>query len=76
MLAGVYSEWRGKMVGRTYDAGGGIDGAGQGVDGYYMGGLVVPRTIFAPVGGGDFFPRVVEGAVGTEDFHDARVRRR
>lgn len=43
------------------DAGCGVDGAGEGVDGGDVGGLVVPGTVFAPVGGGDFGPGVVEG---------------
>ena len=37
-----------------------------------MSGLVIPGTVFAPVGGGDFLPGVVENAVGTEDFHAGR----
>lgn len=44
------------------DAGGGVDAAGEGVDGDDVGGFVVPGTVFAPVGGGDFRPGVVEGA--------------
>lgn len=44
------------------DAGCGVDAAGEGVDGGDVGGFVVPRTVFAPVGRGDFRPRVVEGA--------------
>lgn len=44
------------------DAGLGVDVAGEGVDGDDVRGLVVPGTVLAPVGGGDFFPRVVEGA--------------
>lgn len=31
--------------------------------------LVVPWTIFTPVGGGDFFPRVIECVLGGENFH-------
>ena len=69
----ISGKWRGKMGGKTYDAGGGIDGAGKGVDGYHVCGLVVPWTVFTPVGGGDFLPGVVEDAIGAEDFHGGRV---
>lgn len=44
------------------DVGGGVDGAGEGVDAEDVGGFVVPGAVFAPVGGGDFGPGVVEGA--------------
>jgi len=33
----------------TNNAGSWIDGAGEGVDGYNVGGLSIPGTIFAPV---------------------------
>ena len=63
----------------TQDAGAGFELAGKGVDGDNMGRFVVPRTVFTPIGGGDFRPGVVECAVCGEDFHygcvGARVRR-
>lgn len=53
----------------TYNASGWVYRAGKGIDGDDMGGFVVPRTVFAPVGCGDFFPRVVKGTRGRKDFH-------
>lgn len=34
-----------------------------------MSAFVVPGTVFAPVGGRDFFKRVVECVLGRENFH-------
>lgn len=31
--------------------------------------FVVPWTVFSPVGGGDFFPRVIKCVLGGENFH-------
>lgn len=46
-----------------------VDVAGEGVDGYDVGGFLVPGTVFEPVGCGDFIPAVVEGVVGGENAH-------
>lgn len=51
------------------DASLGFEAAGEGVDSYHVRGFVVPRTVFAPIGGGDFFPRVIEGAIREKHFH-------
>lgn len=34
-----------------------------------MGGLLIPGTIFTPVGSGNLVPGVVKGACGLEDLH-------
>lgn len=34
-----------------------------------MGGFIVPRTVFSPIVGGDFLPRVVENMCGGKDLH-------
>ena len=51
-----------KGMGGSYYAGVWVDGAGESVDGYHVRGFVVPGTVFSPVCGGDFFPRVVVSA--------------
>ena len=53
----------------TYDACLAVDDSGNGVDTDDMSCLVVPRTIFAPVRGGNLIPRVVKGTCRREDLH-------
>jgi len=51
------------------EVGGGVEGAGEGVDCDYVGRFFVPGAVFAPVGGGDFGPGVGEVVGCGEDFH-------
>lgn len=55
------------------DAGGWVDGAGEGVDAQDMLGFVVPLGVFSPVVGGDFFPGVFELVFGGEELHGEGV---
>lgn len=54
------------------DAGGGVDAPREGVHRDDVAGVLVPGTVFLPVGGGDFGPGVVEGVGGGEDTHGRR----
>jgi hypothetical protein len=55
---------------KTYDASGWINIPREGIDRNNMAGGFVPRTIFAPVRGGNFLPRVIESAIERIDTHD------
>ncbi len=55
---------------KTYDASGWINITREGIDRDNMAGGFVPRTIFAPVRGGNFLPRVIESAIERIDTHD------
>lgn len=52
------------------DVGGRIESAGESVDGDDVRGLVVPGTVFPPVGGGDFIPGILEFVLRVEEAHD------
>lgn len=67
MEAMASSEKEGKA--ETYHPGFRIHVSGQSVDTNDMGGFVVPRTIFSPVGRRDFLPWVIKGAIGFKDLH-------
>ena len=45
----------------------------ESVHGDNVSGFVVPGTVFTPVVGGDFFPRVIKGAGRGKDSHNSRV---
>ena len=53
----------------SYNACGWVDVPREDIDGFHMGGLVIPRAVFAPVRRGNFIPRVVESAVRRKDLH-------
>lgn len=58
----------------TYNAGLGVDASRKGVNGDDMRGLVVPWTVFAPVGSRHLLPRVVEGYLIRKDLHGGVCR--
>lgn len=55
--------------GKAYDASRRIDDTRNSVDGNDVARAFIPRTVFPPVCGGYFFPRVVESAVKGIDPH-------